>query len=374
MCSKGTVFFADKMALKGTLLDTLKEARPTIFLGVPRVWEKIMEGMLAKGKDIKGLKKKISVACKQAGLDFHMNGKKSVMFNLGQKVIYKKVKEALGFDRCVSFFTGAAPISHDVLKYFLSLDIVIHELYGMSETTGPHTVGFYGNRKLGSTGRLLPGCKNRLAEPDEKGQGEICMWGRHVMMGYLNREDKTSEDIDEEGWMHSGDLGKMDSEEFLFITGRKKELLITAGGENVAPVPVEDQIKTELPCISNAILIGDRQKFLSVFLTFKVVMDNDTPTNQLTPTAIEWCQSLGRQNIKTVDDILQGPDVKIMSAIQTGIDRANKHAVSNAARVQRWTILPTDVSIPGGELGPTLKLKRFYFTKKYNDAIDRLYE
>ena len=101
-------------------------------------------------------------------------------------------------------------------------------------------------------------------------------------------------------------------------------------------------------------------------------MDNDSPTNNLTPSAIEWCESLGRK-VSTVDEILSGPDVKIMAAIQKGIDRANKKAVSNAARVQRWTVLPNDVSIPGGELGPTLKLKRFQFNKKYNDSIDNLY-
>ena len=374
MVNKGTTIFADKMALRGSLLDTLREARPTIFFGVPRVWEKIMEGMLAKGKDVKGLKKKISVACKKAGLDFHLHNKQSLMYTMGQKVVYKKVREALGFDRCVAFFGGAAPLSMECLKYFCSLDIIVLELYGMSETTGPHTINFFNNWKIGTVGPLLSGCKNRLADPDEKGEGEVCMWGRHVMMGYLNRPDKTSEDVDEEGWMHSGDLGSMDSSGFLSITGRKKELIITAGGENVAPVPIEDHIKAQLPCISNAILIGDKQKFLSVFLTFKVVMDNDSPTNQLSPTAIDWCKDLGRDNITTVDDILSGPDKKIMAAIQMGIDKANKHAVSNAARVQRWTILPTDVSIPGGELGPTLKLKRFYFCKKYNDAIERLYE
>lgn len=374
IASKSTIYFADKMALKGTLVDTLKEARPTIFLGVPRVWEKIMEGMLAKGKDIKGLKKKISVECKKAGLDFHLNGKSSVMYKFGQKVVYKKVREALGFDRTVSFFVGAAPISVDCLKYFLSLDMVIHDLYGMSETTGPHSISYYNARKLGSVGKILPGCKNRLADQDDKGEGEICMWGRHVMMGYLHREDKTSEDIDEEGWMHSGDLGKMDTEGYLSVTGRKKELIITAGGENVAPVPIEDNIKRELPCISNVILIGDQKKFLSAFLTFKVVMDDDCPTSNLAPSAVDWCQSLGRNDAKTVEDILTKPDAKIMAAIQSGIDKANKHAVSNAARVQRWTILPSDVSIPGGELGPTLKLKRFFFNKKYNDTIEKFYE
>lgn len=372
--SKATVYFADRMALKGTLLDTLKECRPTIFFGVPRVWEKIMEGMLDKGKAVKGLKRKIADSCKKAGLDHHLNGKDGVMYNVGKKVIYKKVKEALGLDRCVSFFSGAAPISIDVLKYFLSLDIVILELYGMSEVTGPQSMSYYGSVKVGSVGKIFPGAKNRLANQDDKGEGEVCMWGRHVMMGYLNREDKTTEDMDEEGWMHSGDLGSMDDDGFLHITGRIKELIITAGGENIAPVPIEESIKKELPCISNAILIGDKRKFLTVFLTFKVVMDTATeaPTRKLTASAIEWCRSVG-SNASTVDEILKGPDAKVMEAIQAGIDKSNKGSVSNAARVQRWTILPTDVSIPGGELGPTLKLKRFYFNKKYDDTIERLY-
>ena len=157
--------------------------------------------------------------------------------------------------------------------------------------------------------------------------------------------------------------------------GRKKELIITAGGENVAPVPIEENIKAVLPCISNVVLIGDRRKFLTVFLTFKVEMDNDSPTNKLAPTTLEWIESLGKNlsKISTVDDILQRPDPAIMGAIQAGIDKANKKAVSNAARVQKWTILPTDVSIPGGELGPTLKLKRFFFNQKYETAVDRFY-
>jgi len=330
--------------------------------------------MQAKGAELKGLKKKVSQACKQAGLDYHLNGKQSFMYTLGQKVIFKKVREALGFDQTVSFFTGAAPISMDVVKYFLSLDIILLELYGMSECSGPQTMSYFNKYKMGSCGPVIPGAKNRLSEPDSKGEGEVCMWGRHIMMGYLNREDKTTEDMDEEGWLHSGDLGTVDSEGFLFITGRKKELIITAGGENVAPVPIEDAVKEELPAISNAIVIGDRQKFLSVFLTFKVEMQDDTPTNNLLPTATQWCQSLGCNKFATVDDILKGPDAKVMAGIQAGIDRANKKAVSNAAKIQRWTILPTDVSVPGGELGPTLKLKRFYFYKKYADAIEKLYE
>ena len=194
-------------------------------------------------------------------------------------------------------------------------------------------------------------------------------------MGYLQRPDKTEEEIDSEGWMHSGDKAMVDSDGYVYITGRIKELLITAGGENVAPVPIEDNIKEELPIIANAVLIGDKKKFLSVFLTLKTEVDPKTeiPTKKLMPQAVEWCTSIGKNGVRSVDDILNGPDPMVMAAIQAGIDRANKKAVSNAARIQRWTILPQDLSIVGGELGPTLKLKRFAFNNKYDSNIDRLY-
>ena len=170
--SKNVVYFADKNALKGTLLDTLKEVRPTMLFGVPRVWEKIMEGMMDKGKSIKGFKKKISTACKKAGLEHHVNGKNGLMYSVGQRLIFKNVKYALGLDRCNLFFTGAAPISEEALKYFLSLDIVLLELYGMSEVTGPHTVQFFNAYKLGTCGKVMQGCKIKLDNSNEKGEGE----------------------------------------------------------------------------------------------------------------------------------------------------------------------------------------------------------
>lgn len=186
----------------------------------------------------------------------------------------------------------------------------------MSETTGPHTISVdptsfgEGSKvpRIMSVGPTMPGVKTKLHNINSEGDGEICMWGRNIMMGYLNREDKTTDDIDDEGWMHSGDLASVDKDGYVYITGRLKELLITAGGENVAPVPIEDCIKKELPAISNVVLIGDSQKYLSAFLTFKVVMDakTDEPTKQLLPATIDWCQSFGRNNIKTVDDILKG--------------------------------------------------------------------
>ncbi len=300
------------------------QVRPTQFFGVPRVWEKIMEGMVAKGKEVKGLKKKVAAAAKQAGLSHHVGGKSGgVMYSVvGQKVIYKKVREALGLNRCKGFYSGAAPLSPEVAKYFLSLDMVVCELYGMSESTGPQTLSTPSRFRLYSVGPTIMGCRSRLSEPSAEGEGEMCMWGRNVMMGYLNREDKTTEDVDPEGWLHSGDMATIDKDKFVYITGRIKELLITAGGENVAPVPVEEAIKSELPCVSNVILIGDKRKFLTCFLTLRTEVDRatDSPTRQLTPAALEWCREVGcRADVASVDDILRGPDPAVMAALQVHI-------------------------------------------------------
>ncbi len=143
----------------------------------------------------------------------------------------------------------------------------------------------------------------------------------------------------------------------------------------MAPVPIEEAVKSELPeLISNVILIGDKRKYLTCFLTLRTEIDPQTeiPTKKLAKSALEWCQSLGVK-ASTVDDLLSGPDIRVMSAIQDGIDRANENAVSRAARVQKWTVLPVDLSVNGGELGPTMKLKRFAFNHKYSDALERLY-
>ena len=163
---------------------------------------------------------------------------------------------------------------------------------------------------------------------------------------------------------------------FYFLLGRIKELLITSGGENIAPIPIENAIKEALPCLSNVVLIGDKQKFLSCFLSFNVIIDkenNQMPTDDLTPATVSWCQSVG-SNATKVSEILGKPDMNVMKAVQDGIDMANKRSVSRAALVQKWMILPLDLSIPTGELGPTLKLKRFEFNKKYEDAINTLYK
>ncbi|OWK50535.1 Long-chain-fatty-acid--CoA ligase ACSBG1 [Lonchura striata] len=296
------VYFAEPDALKGSLINTLKEVQPTSHMGVPRVWEKIME--------------KLKDASAQSG--------------------FMKKK---------------------MLSWAMSLSLE-KNLHGSN-----------------SCGKPVPGCRVKLVDKDTEGNGEICFWGRTVFMGYLNMEDRTKESFDEEGWLHSGDLGKLDNDGFLYVTGRIKDLIITAGGENVPPIPIEDAVKKELPIVSNAMVIGDKKKFLSMFLTLKSVLDPDTsdPTDILTEQARDFCQRSGSKATK-VSDIVATRDQATYRAIQEGIDRVNSTATNRVHCIQKWIVLPRDFSISGGELGPTMKLKRLAVLEKYRNEVDSFYK
>lgn len=389
MCSATTINFGDKNALKGSLVSTLREVRPTYFLGVPRVFEKMMEKMQEVGKSAPAMKKMVASWAKKTGLEKNKkrleaeasgcsaNVGSDLTYKWAKKLVFDKVKNNLGLDRTKCIGVGAAPISMESLEYFLSLDIPLLECYGMSETGGPHTGNRPGHHRLGSIGPSINGCRTQIFNADKDGEGEIIMSSRNIMMGYLFNEEKTKEAIDSEGWIHSGDLGMELSDGYFKVTGRLKELIITAGGENVAPIPIEDTIKKELPCVSNAMVIGDRRKFLSCLLTLKVEIDTDTmePKDELSSAAKDWCKGAGATVTLLSEVLTPGfSHEKIMRAIQDGIDKVNAQAVSNAQKIQKWTILPTDFSLPGDELGPTLKLKRHTVLKKYAPYIESLYD
>lgn len=270
-----TVYFADKDALKGSLVKTLQEANPTRFLGVPRVYEKIHEKMTAIGSQITGLKKMIATWAKNVTLQHwleHIEGKdtQSLQYKIARNFILSKAKTALGLSRCKTLASAAAPMSVEVKQYFMSLDLPIVEAFGMSESGGAHCVSSPESFNLETIGKQLPGVETKIINKDENGHGEICMRGRHVFMGYINEEEKTIETLDDEGWLHSGDIGYVDTNGFFYITGRIKELIITAGGENIPPVHVEHLVKKELPGISNAFLVGDKKKYLTMLVTIKV--------------------------------------------------------------------------------------------------------
>ncbi|XP_025204987.1 very long-chain-fatty-acid--CoA ligase bubblegum-like [Melanaphis sacchari] len=374
------VYFGEKDALKGSLVSTLQAARPTVFLGVPRVWEKINEKLVSIGRKSGSLKKYIADWAKEVGLNHYEDAMKGVeretySYKFFRWLIFSRIKSAIGFDRCKYFISAAAPISVDIKKYFMSLDIPLCEAFGMSECGGAHTLSNPIDENVAGVGKTLEGVRSKIDKPDKDGNGELCVYGRHVFMGYLNMPDKTESTLDTDGWLHSGDIAQIDDKGYVTITGRIKELLITAGGENIPPVLIENNVKAELPVISNAFLIGDKRKFLSILLSLKCEVNAETaePLDTLTPEVITWLSSLNC-NFTKVSEVVANKPKEVMDAIQKGIDAANKKAISNAQKIQKFTLLPVDFSLPTGELGPTLKVKRPAVNDKYKDLIEEFYK
>lgn len=381
MTIAGTIYFADKDAMKGSLIKTLAEVRPTHFLAVPRIYEKLHEKMLQIANQSNVLKRMIGSWAKNVTLEHHMDRmagrpSNSVQYKLAKTLFLSKVKQALGFDRTKNFVTGAAPLGNETKKFFLSLDIAIVEAFGMSETTGGHTMSCIEQPSFETIGRQLPGVQTRIINTGIDGTGEICIRGRHVFMGYINDMEKTIEAIDEEGWLHTGDIGFIDRDGYLFVTGRIKEIIITAGGENIPPVLIENNVKIQCPAISNAFLIGDKRKFLTLLVSLKTEMNGEgEPCDKLAQETLQWLNEIGVRKYKQLSEILAaGPDSKVMKALQEAINRANNNAISNAQKIQKFAILQQDFSISTGELGPTMKVKRNFVADKYCEMIEKFYQ
>lgn len=213
----------------------------------------------------------------------------------------------------------------------------------------------------------------KIANPDEKGQGEIQIKGRHVMMGYLKNAKATQECIDENGYFKSGDQGRIDKGGFLKITGRIKELIVTAGGENVAPVPIEDNFKAQCPICSNIMLIGENRRFMSALITLKTEMDMKTglPSQDLLPETKEFLKKTLKIEAKDANEAIKNE--KLINYIQKCVEETNKLSVSKAAHIKKIELLATDFSQPGGELTPTMKLKRKVTEQKYQEIVDKIY-
>jgi long-chain-fatty-acid--CoA ligase ACSBG len=380
-----SLVFAQPDALKGTLGDTLKEVRPTIFFGVPRVWEKIEEKMRVAGSNTRGMKKRIADWAKAKGLEGNYSMQQGRALPGGWKIanllVYEKVKHALGLDRTRIMLSGAAPISRDTLNYFLALNLPIMEVYGMSEVSGPQTIGIPWNFKgysTGSVGKRIPGTVIKIDKPDAHGNGEICMMGRNVFLGYMKNAKATAESFDDEGFFHSGDVGRFDNDGLLHITGRIKELIITAGGENIPPVIIEDEIKKRIGAIvSNIMVVGDRKKFLSALITLRTIpksnpVEGQYPlTENLHPDVVSLLRSLGSTST-TVFQAQQDPLLR--QYLEIGINTANKSVTSNAQQVRKFEILSEDFTLENDLLTPSLKLKRRNVLAKYSALIDKMYE
>jgi long-subunit acyl-CoA synthetase (AMP-forming) len=346
------VTFAESMEKLG---DALREVRPHYFLAVPRVWEKIQEKIMAAGAKNPPLKKKIAAWARRQGLvggyADQQRIAKSPLYAVANALVFKKVRKTLGLDRARILVTSAAPISRDTLEFFLSLGLPICEVYGMSECTGPATASLPDRYHTGKAGFALPGAEIKIAE-----DGEVCMRGRHVFMGYYKDTAATAETLDKDGWLHSGDIGTLDAKGFLQITDRKKDLIITAGGENIAPALVEGYLKG-IPVVSQAVVIGDRQRYLSVLLTLnKERIQQDA----------EACGS------GACDPETAAKDDKFLAFLQKQIDNVNAR-LARVQAVKKFRVLPTEFTIEGGELTPTMKIKRKVVTEKYKQEIEQLY-
>lgn len=343
--------FAESLEALG---DNLKEVRPTIFLAVPRVWEKIQGKMQAAGAKNTGLKKKIAAWARGVGLKggyaIQQGKPLPLLWGVADKLVFSKVKDALGLDQCRIAVTSAAPISLSTLEFFLSLGLPIMEVYGMSECTGPATISLPGRHRTGWVGPVMKGAELKIAE-----DGEICMRGRHVFKGYFKNEAATKETIDEDGWLHSGDIGEI-QDGFLKITDRKKDLIITAGGENIAPQVLEGKLKG-ISVVSQAVVVGDRRKHLAALLTL-----DETKLDEVR-----------RESGSTAETMAAAAaDEKVHKWLMGQVEAINKD-LARVQSIKKIKILPSDLSIEGGELTPTMKVKRKIVNQKYADAIEAFY-
>lgn len=316
-----SVFFTDINALKGTLINYLLEIRPTIFLGVPRIYEKMEEKVRAILESKPLIFKWASQYGKEGNHALMNKQSPGIMYKLFEKLVYSKVKENLGLDQTIKFFSGAAPIPLRTREFFFNLGIFINNVFGMSETSGPMTAFVKEEQHdydLRSAGKPIKGGEAFVLKSDPKSEvGELCFRGRNIFMGYLKNETATRETIDNERRVHSGDEGKINAKGVVFITGRIKELIVTAAGENVAPVPLETNIKEELPFIANVMALGDRRKYISAIFSFKVTSTpGELPNRILAPECIEGLAKFGIKGLKTVEEAMKSPEV--LKAIQKG--------------------------------------------------------
>ena len=345
--SGSTVYFAEGL---DKVPDNLKDARPTVFFGVPRIWEKFHSVLAGRLAEATGAKKVLVEWARKVCAQVHayrFRGEPvprtlELQYRIADRLVISKIKQALGFDRVQELFSGAAPIAPDVLEFFASLDLPIKEIYGQSEDTGPTSCNLPGRTKLGTVGPPLPGLEVKIAE-----DGEILVRGPNVFLGYYKEPEATAESL-KDGWLCSGDLGAFDTQGFLSITGRKKEIIITAGGKNIAPKNIEAMLK-ESPLVGEAVVIGDRRKYLTALVTL-----DEAAARKVLPTG----------------DLAKAPEIR--SAIQSRIDEANQ-SLARVEQIKKFTILPAAFGIDSGELTPTMKIKRKVVAQKYASEIDSMY-
>ena len=291
-------------------------------------------------------------------------------YTLAKHMLFDKIRDKLGLSECRFLAVSAAPISEDTLNFFTSLDMEIHDVLGQSEGTAPLSFNTDTEQqwKLYTSGRVMRGVEVKT-DPDTN---EVMFRGRIVMMGYMKQPEETAATIDADGWLHTGDQAVIDADGFVKITGRLKELIVTAGGENVSPVPIENKIIELCPMIANCVVVGDKRKFLSCLISLKTEVDPLTgePSDKLLPAVVEAIKKEGG-SATTLQEARNDEAVKKM--VEAAIEGYNKVAISRAQEVRKWYLMERDLSLSHGELTATLKLKRNVVHDHYKKEIDSLY-
>ena len=339
-----------------TVSQNVVEISPTIFFAVPRIWEKYYSAIFIRMKDATRFKQLAFNLALKAGKRFFnqkMNeGRVSflnkVAFNLAHWLVFKRLKKRLGLERIHIAISGAAPISPKILMFFQSIGIPMREVYGQTEGSGPTTLHRNGEFKVGTVGPPLPGVEVKIAR-----DGEILVKGGNVFQGYFRNSEATGSTL-QEGWLYSGDVGEFDQFGCLKITDRKKDLIVTAGGKNIAPQNIENQLKFS-PYINDAIIIGDKRKYLVAL----IIIDEDNVVKFAQQNKVQFTtySSLTRQS-------------EIYKLIETEVDQVNQD-LARVEQVKRFSILPKKLLEEDGEVTPTMKVKRKNIAYQFQELIQR---
>lgn len=342
-----------------TVPDNLREVQPTVFLAVPRIWEKFYSAITIALKDATPLQQWVyrrAIGIGYRMVDYRIERKTPPLaLRIANRVAYqfafRNIRRMIGLDRCRIAFTGAAPIAPDLIRWYLALGIDIHEVYGQTENCGVATMMPGERIKLGSVGTAVPWGEVALSPT-----GEILIKGDFLFMGYLNQPEKTAETIDHRGWLHTGDVGTIDNEGFVRITDRMKDIIITSGGKNITPSEIENQLKFS-PYISDAVVIGDKRPYLTCLVMIdqenveKFAQDHDIPfTNYASLCRATEIQDLIWHEIEAVN--------------------------GNFARVEtikKFYLIERQLTPEDEELTPTMKLKRNFVNKRYAAEIEAMY-
>ena len=339
----------------GRLPIDLASFKPTFVLAVPRIFEKIYNGAEAraeaagKGKIFRKAAD-VAIAYSEALDKKRISPVLKLKHGLFDKLVYSKIRAGMG-GRVEAAISGGAPLGVRLGHFYRGAGVTILEGYGLTETTAGATLNLTGAHRVGSVGRPIPGTSIKIAE-----DGEVLIRGAIVMRGYWQNDAANAEAFDSQGWFQTGDLGKLDDEGFLYIVGRKKELIVTAGGKNVAPAVLEDRLRAH-PLVSQCLVVGDNQPFIAALVT----IDQDSLKGWVTNHKKEGA---------SMADLANDPD--LIAVIQTAVDDANK-AVSKAESIRKFTILTTDFTIAGGHLTQKLSIKRHVVAKEFAKEIDQLF-